>query len=90
MQCAHIVRRSRAGTVTDTDNGWCLCNACHATVDGNAVEFAALVESTLGVDAFLALRRKADDYTRGVYRIRWKDEIVRLKAILKERVADGV
>jgi len=78
MWC-HIIRRTYAWTRTDTENAWCLCGTCHYEVDHFADSFMQLVDQTIGVRVYGALRSIASD---GVGRkFDWDAEVVRLKAI---------
>lgn len=82
MDCAHIIRRTHAGTVTDERNGWCLCKPCHSRLDTNPDEFMLFVGETIGFDLFHELKRKALDGV-GV-KVIWPDEVIRLKAVYSE------
>lgn len=61
LECAHILRRRFVG---DPDgmalrhnpaNAWSLCSSCHRLVDSDSVEFARLVERTIGFDIYAML-----------------------------------
>lgn len=81
FEAAHIVRRRFSWTRSNLNNGWCLCHACHTTVDTQASAFYALVRETIGMLALeqlehLSLRRDKFD---------WWAEHERLKAHVKAR-----
>lgn len=82
LQCAHVVRRSYSWTRTDVDNAWCLCAKCHFAVDGDPHLFMVLVEMTIGNDAYMALRQKAQDGVRRKFD--WKNELERLTVLHAE------
>jgi ribosomal protein S14 len=65
LQCAHIVGRRFTATRCDLANAWCLCAACHFLTGEHPDEFMALVEQTIGIDAYFELRRRAKDGQKG-------------------------
>ena len=58
-ECAHIIRRHFLRTRWNPDNAWCLCKDCHYTVDNHQIEFALLVERTIGTARYDELRELA-------------------------------
>lgn len=83
LQCAHIIRRSRAATRTDERNGWGLCVPCHWTVDDNPTAHHNLVERTIGFELYDELRAKNDN-PRPWRKSDWQAETKRLRALLNE------
>lgn len=60
LQCAHIIGRRYAATRTDERNAWCLCAACHFRLGEHPDEHMEFVADTIGLDAFLELKRRAE------------------------------
>lgn len=81
VECAHLIRRSRAATRTDEMNAAGLCRGCHATVDADPVEMAAFIEDFIGRDAWAALKAK-NDRPRVWYSSDWRAETARLRGLL--------
>jgi hypothetical protein len=82
LQCAHIVSRRYANTRTDVDNAFCLCAGCHMRFTEWPLEFAEFVHMKIGETAYDRLREKAHRTTK----VRWEDEVKRLKEMLAERL----
>lgn len=84
LQCAHIVSRrySATRTLTEPLNAWCLCPKCHWTTTQDGVEFARLVDATIGMDAYEELRQIAWQGTGT--KIDWSEERKRLKRVADE------
>lgn len=80
LQWAHIVRRNYAATRTDETNAWALCPSCHWLTEKEADEFMALVERTIGLDHFYALKAKAKAGVKTSAAF-WQAECERLGAI---------
>lgn len=80
LQCAHIIRRRYSSTRTDESAAWALCWTCHDRVDNHPDDFMLLVEQTIGLDAYFALKAKAERPTK----VDWQAERARLKALLQE------
>lgn len=80
FEAAHIIRRRYSHTRTVLDNGWCLCRACHTTVDSTNTEFMGLVEKTIGYPMLYELEQLSNRRTK----VNWWDEHARLKAHAKE------
>ena len=79
LQAAHIVRRTYGATRTDLSNAWCLCAKDHFRIDRNPDEFMALVHETIGLDAYYALKKKAQEGVR--VKVDWPAELERLQEI---------
>lgn len=77
LQCAHIVSRRYALTRTDLDNAFCLCARCHRHFTDWPMEFAEFVHTKIGLDAYLALKLRANS----LQRVDWDAELARLKDI---------
>lgn len=84
LQCAHMVRRTYAATVTDEMNARALCGGCHIFIDSHHWEAVKFWSEQFGVAHYEATRNKAyagkgkvmlDEF--------WKGEIERLEAGLK-------
>ena len=78
FQCAHIVPRRYNATRVDPTNAWCLCAGCHLRTTEWASEHMALVEATIGLDAYDRLRRRAHEGVKAndTY---WREWISRLE-----------
>lgn len=63
LQAAHIVPRRYSVTRCDPTAAWCLCAGCHLRTTEWASEHMALVEATIGLEAFGLMRAAAE---RGV------------------------
>lgn len=60
FDAAHIIPRRYAATRCDAANAWCLCKGCHLRTTEWASEHMALVERTIGLDAYEELRLRAE------------------------------
>lgn len=60
LQAAHIIPRRYNATRVDPTNAWCLCAGCHLRTTEWASEHMALVERTIGLEAFEVLRVRAE------------------------------
>lgn len=79
---AHIVGRSYATTRTDETNGLALCGPCHHRFDNFHDDRVAILERTVGVAHYEALKLKA---LAGVkVKVDWFAELERLKALARE------
>lgn len=77
--CAHIIPRVFAHTRTDVDNAYALHATCHARYERFRDEWMDFVDSTIGRDEYMRLKRKAE---QGVnVKFDWYDELDRLRAI---------
>lgn len=83
LQCAHIISRTYATTRCRMDNAWCLCARCHRAVDTHADEKMALVDRTIGYEAFKELKTAA--ITGVGTKVDWAAVLLHLKEI--KRVA---
>lgn len=81
LQWAHVVRRNYAAVRVDPTNAWCLCAKCHWLTEKEADEFMALVERTIGLDHFYALKTKAKAGVKTSAAF-WNSEIERLESLL--------
>lgn len=59
LECAHIIRRRYLRTRWHPSNAWSLCKACHYEVDNDELEFAHLVDRTIGRERFRELKQRA-------------------------------
>ena len=93
LECAHIIRRRFVGDPDgivlrhNQSNAWCLCRPCHALVDTNELEFAALVDRTIGRDLFAQLAAMKHAPHRQWRESDWVRERQRLLALVKEVAA---
>lgn len=76
---AHIVGRTLAHTRSDETNGLALCGPCHYRFDNFHDERIALLERTVGMDHYFALKAKAEAGVR--VKFDWYAELDRLRAI---------
>lgn len=83
MQCAHIIGRRYNATRTDPANAWCLCVTCHFRTGEHADDFMALVADTIGLDAYLDLKARAEAGVKANDAF-WSERIADLTAQLKE------
>lgn len=66
-------------------NAWCLCPRCHFETTADGVEFADLVDATIGRPAYEELRLIA---LEGVgVKVDWSEERKRLRRIWNELAA---
>ena len=61
LECAHLIRRSRAATRTDLTNAVCACRRHHTFID---THLAALI-TFVGLEEYERLQRKADAGIQG-------------------------
>jgi hypothetical protein len=86
---AHIVGRGNNGDPdgialrTNPDNAWFLCSYCHWLTGDEQLQFLALVEKTIGLDAYKELIRVKHSAHRGWRTADWEAECVRLQALLE-------
>lgn len=78
LTTAHIVRRSWSATRCLEENAWCLCWSCHRATEDDPAEFMALVNRTLGLHAYQALREKANGGPKTSSALFWRSEAARL------------
>ncbi len=60
LQAAHIVPRRYSVTRCDPNAAWALCAGCHLRTTEHADEHMSLVADTIGLDAFLEMKRRAE------------------------------
>lgn len=84
---AHIVGRSYAHTRTDETNGLALCGPCHHRFDNFHDDRIAILERTVGVAHYEALKRKALDGVN--QKFCWFTELDRLRALARELGVDA-
>lgn len=77
--CAHIIPRVFAHTRTDEDNAYALHATCHARFERFRDEWMDFVDSTIGRDEYMRLKRKAEDGIN--VKFDWYDELDRLKGV---------
>jgi hypothetical protein len=85
LQAAHIIPRRYNAVRTDELNAWCLCAGCHLRTTEWASEHMALVEQTIGLEMFEALRVRAESGVKA-NDAWWQAEVERLSALLEEAV----
>lgn len=83
LQAAHIHGRRFNATRVDLLNLWALCSSCHWRVDTHADEKLALAERTIGLDAYHALKRKAEAGVK-VNDAYWVEKCVELQMLLNQ------
>ena len=87
LQCAHMVRRTYAATVTDEMNARALCGGCHLFVDSHHFEAVLFWTEQFGAEHYEATRVKAYAGSGTVMKEAfWAGECDRLGALL-ERVS---
>ena len=59
LQCAHMVRRTYAATVTDELNARALCGSCHLFIDSHHFESVVFWSEQFGVEHYERTRAKA-------------------------------
>lgn len=85
LQCAHMVRRTYAATVTDELNARALCGGCHIFIDSHHFEAVVFWTEQWGSEHYAAMRAKAYAGTGKVMRAAfWEGEIARLTILLEE------
>ena len=82
LQCAHIVGRRFNATRTDERNAWCLCARCHFRLTDHPDEHMAFVDETIGLDAFLELKQRAEAGVKANDAF-WLAEVDRLTRLLE-------
>jgi hypothetical protein len=80
LQCAHIITRIHAPTRCLPQNAWCLCAGCHMRLHQYADEHMALVEQTIGMDAYWEMKHLAETALHVWRESDWLDVIASLKA----------
>ena len=63
-------------------NAWALCGTCHFKVDNNEEAFLALVDRTIGRDAWRELKRIQRESVG--QKVKWAEERKRLRRIWNE------
>lgn len=76
---AHIIPRVFAWTRTDEQNAFALAAECHRRFTNHADEWLEFVDSTIGRDEYLRLKRKAEGGVNTKFD--WYSELDRLKAL---------
>lgn len=79
IQVSHIIPRRFSATRCLMENVQALCIWCHGYFTNHPKEFEIWVIKTIGEEGY----RKLQSYAQTVTKIRWKDELERLRAILE-------
>jgi len=80
LTTAHIVPRRYSATRTMEEASWCLCYSCHRATEEFPDVFLELVEQTIGLAEYLALKLLAQTPTKKD----WDAEVERLSAVWKQ------
>lgn len=67
LQWAHILSRSYLNTRWMPENAFCLCAGCHMYFTNHPAEWEVFVETMIGRDHYIELRRKALEYNKTDY-----------------------
>ncbi len=79
LQCAHIIRREFVATRCVLENAWCLCGGCHMFTHGWPEEHVAMIERTIGLDAYWELKLRANANNRTYRASDWEEIIAGLE-----------
>ncbi|MBA2707603.1 MAG: hypothetical protein H0U59_07350 [Gemmatimonadaceae bacterium] len=80
LQCAHIIRREFVATRCELTNAWCLCAGCHMHTHHWPEEHVAMIERTIGLDAYWKLKQRANANNRTYRASDWEEIIEGLQA----------
>ncbi len=88
LQCAHVISRRYSATRCMRENAFCLCWTCHRGFTDHPDEWMDFVDQKIGMAEYLRLKHLALEGTHRKFGTQfWEAEIVRLKALLKEKAA---